>query len=259
MATTYIEIPVSDGGGSAYWEDAAASFATLPVGDFDGQVRMTLDSHQLYYWSAGSVAWVLVPTGAIDPADIADTNSIDLTVTAGVLSADIKLSSNAAAAGNTIVGLNVESTSVVGLRAQVANSAIRALISSANTSIDYNNSTGVLTFTPGNVLHNDLGGLTSGDPHTQYAFLAGRATGQTFTGGTAASDGLTLRSTANATKGIITLQDVTQLPRRTTVEIAAVVSPVGGMIAYDTTLDRPKVYIAGSTNAWVDIVGWGAP
>jgi hypothetical protein len=41
------------------------------------------------------------------------------------------------------------------------------------------------------------------DPHTGYLKLAGRAGGQTASGGTAASENLTLRTTTNATKGKI--------------------------------------------------------
>ncbi len=54
--------------------------------------------------------------------------------------------------------------------------------------------------------HGSLTGLGD-DDHTQYAFLAGRASGQTFTGGTAASENLTLSSTSNATKGNIVFGD----------------------------------------------------
>lgn len=49
------------------------------------------------------------------------------------------------------------------------------------------------------------------DDHTQYALLAGRATGQTLTGGTAASEDLTLESTSNATKGSVILAAGTNL------------------------------------------------
>lgn len=48
--------------------------------------------------------------------------------------------------------------------------------------------------------HGTVGGLTD-DDHTQYALLAGRSGGQTLIGGTAASNGLTIKSTSNATKG----------------------------------------------------------
>lgn len=52
--------------------------------------------------------------------------------------------------------------------------------------------------------HDLLAGLLD-DDHTQYALLAGRTGGQTLTGGTAASENLDLRSTANATKGQVRL------------------------------------------------------
>lgn len=54
--------------------------------------------------------------------------------------------------------------------------------------------------------HGALSGL-SDDDHSIYALLAGRATGQVLTGGTASGDDLTLRSTTNATKGDIILND----------------------------------------------------
>jgi hypothetical protein len=55
--------------------------------------------------------------------------------------------------------------------------------------------------------HNNLGGLTTGDPHTQYALLAGRSGGQTLIGGTASGNNLLLRSTSDSTKGYISLGD----------------------------------------------------
>lgn len=60
------------------------------------------------------------------------------------------------------------------------------------------------------VYHDEIGHLTIGDAgHTQFAMLAGRAGGQTLYGGTAASENLTLYSTAHATKGFIKLADTT--------------------------------------------------
>ena len=50
------------------------------------------------------------------------------------------------------------------------------------------------------ITHNNLGGLTTGDPHTQYALLLGRSGGQTLIGGTAANDDLTLEGTSSATR-----------------------------------------------------------
>lgn len=52
------------------------------------------------------------------------------------------------------------------------------------------------------LVHNTLSGLTTGDPHTQYALLAGRSGGQTLQGGTGNGDDLALKTTGDgATKG----------------------------------------------------------
>jgi hypothetical protein len=58
------------------------------------------------------------------------------------------------------------------------------------------------------IIHDEIGGLTDGDAgHTQFSMLAGRAGGQAIIGGTAASENLTLESTAHATKGKILVKD----------------------------------------------------
>ena len=54
--------------------------------------------------------------------------------------------------------------------------------------------------------HNLLSGLTVGDDHTQYALLAGRAGGQTFNGGTASTDTLTLQSTSSYASNLVLYQ-----------------------------------------------------
>jgi len=53
--------------------------------------------------------------------------------------------------------------------------------------------------------HSGLSGLTSGDPHTQYGLLAGRAGGSTYYGGTGSAESLNLYSTSHATKGPINI------------------------------------------------------
>lgn len=58
---------------------------------------------------------------------------------------------------------------------------------------------------PGGISHNSLADLTVGDVHTQYAYLSGRAGGQTLIGGSAASNNLNLQATSHATKGSIFL------------------------------------------------------
>jgi hypothetical protein len=57
----------------------------------------------------------------------------------------------------------------------------------------------------GTIAHSVLTGLTTGDPHTQYALLAGRSGGTTIYGGVDNGDDLTLDSTSNAGKGTIAI------------------------------------------------------
>jgi|GEM_PF-6325233 len=53
-------------------------------------------------------------------------------------------------------------------------------------------------------MHNVLGGLTTGDDHTQYALLAGRDGGQTLYGGITANDALTIRGNSAASGNTLT-------------------------------------------------------
>lgn len=57
---------------------------------------------------------------------------------------------------------------------------------------------------------NLLAASLTDDDHTQYVLILGRTTGQSITGGTGASENLILRSTSNATKGSIVLDETTQ-------------------------------------------------
>lgn len=59
---------------------------------------------------------------------------------------------------------------------------------------------------PDAVTHNNLAGLTTGDPHTQYAALAGRAGGSIQYGGTAAGDDLVLRPNSADATGFVSIQ-----------------------------------------------------
>jgi hypothetical protein len=68
-------------------------------------------------------------------------------------------------------------------------------------------SSGSITQHTADIDHNNLNNLTSGDPHTQYAYLPGRNGGQTLIGDTAASGNLILQSTTNGTKGFIKCSD----------------------------------------------------
>jgi hypothetical protein len=83
----------------------------------------------------------------------------------------------------------------------------------------------------GTIAHSSLTGLTTGDPHTQYALLAGRSGGQSLSGGTAANDDLTLEGTTNATR---TTSYVIMQPNGGNVGIG-ITAPVTILHAYKAT------------------------
>jgi hypothetical protein len=74
---------------------------------------------------------------------VSDTNSLDMTYNAGIMNGDVRLSTDAADAGYTIVGLTIQSGASKGLRAQVQNTAIQGLFS-ASAPVVY--SAGVFSF-----------------------------------------------------------------------------------------------------------------
>lgn len=82
-----------------------------------------------------------------------------------------------------------------------------------------------------NITHNNLSGLTIGDPHTQYALLIGRSGGQGLSGGIDANDDLTLQGTTNAT--------------RTTSYVN--LQPNGGNVGIGTTMPGSKLEVVDAT------------
>jgi len=95
-----------------------------------------------------------------------------------------------------------------------------------------------------------LTGLTD-DDHTNYALLAGRASGQEIKGDTAASGILTLTGTAHATKGHVAIEG-TKFSTEASLYSAGVeliqrwtAAASGSYIAFDTTLAQFRMRIAG--------------
>ncbi len=141
-----------------YYKSPVPTAADLPPVDKLGAVRLTLDSGLLYWFDGAS--WAPIPS-SLSGGSVSDTDSIDLSVSGGgVLSGVVRLSGNVADAGNTVVALNVESTSSVGLRAQILNSNVRALFS-GTAPVSYNSGTGAFSMAAATSSTN--GYLTSAD------------------------------------------------------------------------------------------------
>lgn len=101
--------------------------------------------------------------------------------------------------------------------------------------------------------HSSLTALTVGDDHTQYAFLDGRSGGQILTGGTAVSNNLVLRSTTNAAKGQVYIDETTSSTSTITgaLRVAGGVGIAGALYANSgnfVTLTAPHSGLSGLLN-----------
>lgn len=102
MSMQYIRYP-SSGSGSGVAK--YANFASLPGSASDGDLGVTLDTDTLYVYT-GSAWEPIAGPGTI--LAISDTDSIDLTDTAGTLSADLNLSANPATGTNLKLTNSIE-------------------------------------------------------------------------------------------------------------------------------------------------------
>lgn len=154
MAGIYVEIPPESGGGGFFDSSPAATFAALPVSGAIGEAHITLDTGVVYWWNGS--AWIPIDA-MLSPGAAADTNSIDTTITAGVLTADLKLSVHAASAGNFLALTDIQTD---GLRVQVQDSDVRAQVS-GTAPVSYNAGTGVFSMHVADATHD--GYLSQGD------------------------------------------------------------------------------------------------
>jgi hypothetical protein len=114
----------------------------IPTPDFiaaDGYVVFVLSVRQFYAYNQSIADWQPAGGGIV----VADTNSIDLTDTLGTLTADVRISTDAAPVGNLKATITVQSGASPGLLAVVSESSIKALFSVTDTdSVDLTYSSG---------------------------------------------------------------------------------------------------------------------
>lgn len=129
-----------------------------------------------------------------DAVTVLDTSTVDLTLTNQLLEATV------IEGGITHNNLGSLQGGTAGQYNHLTNAQVSALHNAVTVTdtatIDFTLTGQALTGSviQSGITHNNLGGLTTGDPHTQYALLAGRSGGQTLSGGTAVNNQLTLRA-----------------------------------------------------------------
>jgi hypothetical protein len=223
-----------------------------------GNANVTAANGALTLGQTGSVVGSLALSGntsgvvTIAPQAAAGTYNFNLPTTAGT-SAQVLASGGGAAAPMTWTTLATSATTDTTDATNISAGTLglarlptvtvpyggTGLTSVATNSLLYGAGAGnmsVLAPTNSAVLTSTAGGvpqwstLTS-DIFTQYALLAGRAGGQSLTGGTAASENLTLDTTAHATKGNILL------------------APSGGNVGIGTTAPGVSLDVGAKTDA----------
>lgn len=154
MSGTYIGIGGGGGGGSAYYVDPVADFASLPAGVPTGTVGLTIDTG-VVYWYDGAV-WEPIDTELASVA-VTDTDSIDHTITGGVLSSDLKISATAATAGYFKCTTTVKSGGSPGLHveAQEASGSQTGFLTSADWTTFNNKEPAITAATTGDYYRGD--------------------------------------------------------------------------------------------------------
>ena len=197
------------------WTDLTdAGATTLHKHDHGGLDGLTDDDHTQYALLAGR------STGQILTGGTGASEDLTLRSTTNATKGDIFLADQG---GNVTVGGGTAATEVrllepsasgvnytaIKVQAQAGDITYTLPAANATNGVLLNDGSGGLTWDT-NIADLIDHGTTTGladDDHTQYTLLAGRSTGQIITGGTGASEDLTLRSTTNATKGDIILVD----------------------------------------------------
>jgi hypothetical protein len=136
-------------------------------------------------------------TGAVVASRAAITGDISI---AGGSNTSVLATVNANVGTFTYATLTVNAKGLITAASSGSAPAITAISDTASVDLTLTGSTLSATILPAGVDHNSLANLTTGDPHTQYALLAGRSGGQSLSGGTAANDNLTLQGTTNSTR-----------------------------------------------------------
>ena len=221
---SYLILPSSGGGVPIY-----ASPVSLPASAATGTVASVISDGTLRQWT-GTVWATVGSSGGGGLTGVANTNSINLTNTSGTVTGIVNLSAAAAAAGNVLVNLSIQSDGV------------RAQIPTASGSI-----TGAITSTDWTTFNNKLSGSQT------------LSTTAPLTGGGTLSSGLTLAMpvATSSANGYLASSDWTtfnsKLSGTTSLATTAPLSG-GGSLSSGLTLTISQA--TTSTNGYLSSTDW---
>lgn len=150
--------------------------------------------------STDAVGVLGVPNGGLGLSSLPSNGQLAIGNGSGFTEATLTGTSNQISVANSAGGITLSTPQNIGTGSvpKFSNVTLSALLTGVVQA-----SNGVITSSA--LAHSALSGL-SADDHSQYALLAGRSPGgQTFNGGSGASENVTISSTSNGTKGKVTI------------------------------------------------------
>lgn len=215
--STYVEISASPGSTDSVTEGSVnLYFSNERAQDAVGAILTDSASVDFTYDDAGNTISATVLAAGIDrnalggaPTTVVNGGTGASTAANARVNLGVAIGSNVQAWDADLDALAALTGTGHLVRTGAGTIAARSIVA-GSAAVTISNGDGVagdttIDLVPGSISHNALSNLTTGDPHTQYALLAGRAASQTLIGSTASGGSLTLLSTSHATKGKIFL------------------------------------------------------
>lgn len=241
--TLYLIGGGGSGGGSGSGITPYVNFAAIPAGVTIGDMAITTDTGVVYWWD--SLVWAPIDTELASVA-VADTNSVNQTLTGGVLTSDVRLSGTAAGAGFFKTTVSIDSGGILALSPEAATAQTGVL-----KSTDWNTFNGKAPSTR-NI--NTTAPITGGGDLSADRTIAMAASTNSVDGYLTAVDHTSFAAKAPSTRNINTTAPITgggDLSADRTIAMAAATGSVAGYLTSGnfTTFNNKEPAVTATTTA----------
>jgi len=224
--STYIRYPGTSGGVPKY-----ATVGDLPSNASQGDLAVVLADNGLYEYDGAS--WVLITGSGSVITTVSDTDSIDLTVSSGDLSADLKLSAASAAAGELKITNSLENDGLLSI-IDIADSTHTGAL----TSTDWSTFNGKQA--SGNYITALTGDATAAGPGSAALTLATVNSNVGSFGGATSVSAITVNA-----KGLVTAAASTSIQIAES-QVTNLVTDLAGKVG--TTLTSANIFVGNGSN-----------
>lgn len=224
--STYIRYPSTSGGVPKY-----ATVGDLPSNAAQGDLAVVLADNGLYEYDGAS--WVLITGSGSVITTVSDTDSIDLTVSSGDLTADLKLSATSAGAGELKITNSLENDGLLSI-IDIADTSTTGALSST----DWNTFNGKQA--SGNYITALTGDATAAGPGSSAITLATVNSNVGSFGGATSVSAITVNA-----KGLVTAAASTSIQIAES-QVTNLVTDLAGKLT--TTLTSANVFVGNGSN-----------